>query len=109
MNSFDSNPGAGFLKQYVRGYNDYSQAGTDIPSGRIQNNYAQESGGPLQGQTLISSDPSFQIYPDIDDPIVDKWVYGRPDYKPAPPLDMEEFNRRLLKVRDEVHRTLKGV
>lgn len=66
----------GFLQQYLRGFNDYQQAGTDIPSRRIQNQYGQESGGPLINQTLISRDPSFKINepPDIDSPTVDRWI-----------------------------------
>lgn len=54
-------PAVGFLQQYVRGMNDFSQEGTDIPSLRLQDQYAQESGGPLVGQQLISSTPSFEI------------------------------------------------
>jgi len=57
-------PGIEFLRQFVRGASDYSQAGTDIPSMRLQDKYAQESGGPLLNQTLISSTPSFDLrYP----------------------------------------------
>jgi hypothetical protein len=54
-------PAVGFLQQYVRGMNDFSQEGTDIPSLRLQDQYAQESGGPLIGQQLISSTPSFDL------------------------------------------------
>jgi len=62
-------PAVGFLQQYVSGMNDFSQAGTDdIPSFRLQDQYAQESGGPLVSQQLISSTPSFEINerPSID-------------------------------------------
>lgn len=54
----------GFLQSYTKGFEDYSQAGTDIPSLRLQDKYAQESGGPLFGQTSISANPSFDLsYP----------------------------------------------
>lgn len=97
-------------KEFSSGIQDYSQIGSDIPPRHIQSSYAQESGGPLQGQTLISSDPSFSVYPDIDSPEVDRWVEGlrsQPGYKPAK-LDMNRFNQRLIDLRDEVHRTLRG-
>jgi len=61
-------PAVGFLREYVEGMEDYSQAGSDIPSLRLQDQYAQESGGPLVSQQLISSTPSFEINqkPSID-------------------------------------------
>jgi len=61
-------PAVGFLREYVEGMENYSQAGTKIPSLRLQDQYAQESGGPLVGQQLISSTPSFEINerPSID-------------------------------------------
>ena len=40
----------GFLQTYVQGLQEYEQAGTDIPDLRLQNEYAQEMGGPLQQQ-----------------------------------------------------------
>lgn len=56
----------GFLQSYARGIEDYSQEGDDIPDIRLQNKYAQESGGPLVEQTLISGSPSFDLsVPDI--------------------------------------------
>ena len=51
----------GFLQAYTQGFNDYSQAGTDIPSLRMQDKYAQETGGPLLNQSLISATPSFDL------------------------------------------------
>jgi hypothetical protein len=51
----------GFLQQYIRGAQDYSQAGEGIPDFRLQDQYAQEMGGPLFGETLISGDPSFDL------------------------------------------------
>jgi len=58
----------GFLREYLEGKNYYSQAGPKIPSFSLQNQYAQESGGPLVSQQLISSTPSFEINerPSID-------------------------------------------
>jgi len=65
-------PAVGFLQQYVKGMEDYSQAGSDIPSLRLQDQYAQESGGPLVGQQLISSTPSFEIN---EKPSIDPNIY----------------------------------
>ena len=54
------NGSMGFLQTYVKGMQDYQQAGTSIPDLRLQNRYAQESGGPLIEQTIAGS-PSFDI------------------------------------------------
>ena len=54
--------GLGFLQQYLRGFEDYSQAGTDIPERRQQLKYEQEEGGPLYGEQMISGTPSFSIF-----------------------------------------------
>jgi len=58
----------GFLREYVEGIKDYRQKGPKIPSFSLQDQYAQESGGPLVSQQLISSTPSFEINgkPSID-------------------------------------------
>ena len=50
----------GFLQTYVKGMQDYQQAGTGIPNLRLQNQYAQERGGPLM-QQMIAGSPSFEI------------------------------------------------
>lgn len=56
--------GISFLRKFIRGASDYSQEGTDIPSLRLQDKYAQETGGPLLGESLISGSPSFDLrYP----------------------------------------------
>lgn len=53
--------GIGFLQEYLRGFSDYSQAGTDIPSLRMQEKYGQERGGPLVSEMMITGSPSFEI------------------------------------------------
>ena len=57
----DQNPALGYLQQYVRGFEDYSQAGSTIPSLRVQKKHEEEQGGPLVDQTLISASPSFDL------------------------------------------------
>ena len=59
----DNNNAIGFLQQYVKGKQGYSQQSTDprIPTYGIQEGYAQELGGPLIDETLISADPSFDL------------------------------------------------
>ena len=37
----------GYLQQYSRGVNKYSQGGTSIPDFTTQSSYANEEGGPL--------------------------------------------------------------
>lgn len=51
----------GFLQAYKSVMSDYSQAGEAIPDLRLQNKYAQEIGGPLVQENLISGSPSFEI------------------------------------------------
>lgn len=73
----------GFLQQYVKGMQDYSQSGEGIPDLRLQDKYAQESGGPLIGETLISGAPSFDLS-DIERP-----GYG-PEVAPGTGIDVLE-------------------
>jgi hypothetical protein len=59
-----TNPAIGFLRSYLQGYQDYSQAGTNIPEMRLQEKYGQEQGGPFVSEQLISGSPSFDLrYP----------------------------------------------
>ena len=48
----------GFLQQYVQGIQKYEQAGPNIPDLMLQNQYAQERGGPLM-QQMIAGVPDF--------------------------------------------------
>lgn len=90
----------GFLQQYVKGMQDYSQAGEGIPDLRLQDKYAQESGGPLVGETLISGSPSFDLTPDIDDPIVDKWIEENRKRNPNTRMPTyEEVLKRIPAIR----------
>ena len=50
----------GFLQTYVEGMQNYEQAGDGIADFRLQNQYAQERGGPLM-QQMIAGSPSFEI------------------------------------------------
>lgn len=52
---------AGYLQTYVRGMRKHEQAGTSIPDFRVQQEYAQESGGPLMQSYKVSGNPSFDI------------------------------------------------
>ena len=49
--------GVGFLREYLRGFQSYQQAGTDIPSRKVRTDYGQEQAGPLVSEQLISMDP----------------------------------------------------
>ena len=55
-----SNP-AGYLQMYVQGMREHEQAGTDIPDFRVQQEYAQEQGGPLFQSYEVSGSPSFDV------------------------------------------------
>ena len=55
-----SNP-AGYLQMYVQGMREHEQAGTNIPDFRVQQEYAQEQGGPLFQSYEVSGSPSFDV------------------------------------------------
>lgn len=99
----------GFLREYVSGKQDYSQESRNIPNFpdfRFQNRYAQESGGPLVGETLISGTPSFDMsVPDI------------PALGPETPASMRRqqlemlmpgFSERARKAREKYRTILRG-
>ena len=44
-----------------RGWEDYNQQGSNIPTLRVQDKYAQESGTPFYSQTSFSPNPDFNI------------------------------------------------
>ena len=92
MGDTDFPAALGFLQQYVRGASDYSQMGTDIPDLRLQNKYAQEMGGPLLGETLLSRNPSFDLsYPKIPG----RDVEGIPNAND--PVMREKLRQRMLR------------
>jgi hypothetical protein len=74
----------GFLQQYVQGIAARSQAGEGIPDFGVQEQYAQESGGPLVSRTIRYSPPNAIIKaPHLDSPYMDK-LFER-DMKPMKP------------------------
>ena len=93
--------GLGYLQEYVAGMNRYQQAGTDVPDFGVQMDYAQQSGGPLMGQTVAQGIPVGQdpIFPMGQEEFSD-YVRGRLDQKNPPnrpiPADMM---RRIQGVR----------
>jgi hypothetical protein len=96
----------GFLQSYAKGMEDYQQSGDVIPDLRLQNKYAQEFGGPLVQESLISGSPSFDIPPDIDSPIVDRWIKEYNENNPRRYTDtMEDALKRARALRGR----LKGV
>ena len=98
-NRMASNP-AGYLQQYVKGMKEYEQAGTDIPDLRVQDEYAQEAGGPLIENYEISADPSFDLMgPDIDSPVVDKWIQNT---RPQPRIPRDRLLENIRRVRGMV-------
>jgi hypothetical protein len=97
-----ANGPSGFLQTYVRGMREHEQAGTDIPDFRVQQEYAQEGGGPLIEGTQISADPSFDLMgPDIDSPEVDNWIRNS---RPQPRLNMDRLNENIRRVRSSLPR-----
>lgn len=74
----------GFLQQYIRGFNDYQQAGENIPAQHFQTQYGQEQGGPLISRTIKYSPPNAIIKaPHLDSPYMDQLIER--GYKPLNP------------------------
>jgi len=94
--------GPAFLQGYIRWMGDHKQAGEGIPDFRVQQEYAQEAGGPLIEGTQISADPSFDLMgPDIDSPEVDDWIRNS---RPQPRLNMDRLNQNIRRVRSSLPR-----
>lgn len=94
-------PNAGFLQQYVKGMQGYSQKGTDIPALRLESEYQQQEGGPLFEKQTIAGSPSFNIAPDIDSPSVDRWikeVRSQPGYQAPKFLSPDQMRQRVLEL-----------
>jgi len=49
----NGNDGVGFLREYLRGFQSYQQAGSDIPSRKVRTDYGQEQAGPLVSHTTV--------------------------------------------------------
>lgn len=93
----------GYLQEYVSGMNRYEQGGADIADFGVQANYAQQAGGPLMGQTLIAGSPSFDLAPDIDSPIVDRWIREYDQRNPGKRQpDLNEIRRRMPAIRSRL-------
>jgi hypothetical protein len=76
--------GVGFLREYLRGFQSYQQAGTDIPDRSLRTDYGQEQGGPLIARTIRYTPPNAIIKaPHLDSPYMDK-LFER-DMKPMKP------------------------
>jgi hypothetical protein len=92
----------GFLREYISGRTGYSQEGTEIPSLRLQKDYAQEAGGPLFEQDLISGTPSFNIDPDIDSPIIDQDIKKLQERHGVSKTNMKELERNSQRLRNMI-------
>lgn len=74
----------GFLQSYSKGLSQYQQQGESIPDFAVQNQYAQELGGPLISRTIRYSPPNAIIKaPHIDSPYMEQ-LYER-GFKPLMP------------------------
>lgn len=91
----------GFLQSYSKGLSKYEQEGETIPDFSVQNQYAQELGGPLIQETIargipVGEDP---IFPMSQEEFSD-YVYGRLDQKKGlRPQLPEEIRRRIPAAR----------
>ncbi len=76
--------GVGFLREYLRGFENYQQEGTDIPERGIRTDYAQEQEGPLVARTIRYSPPNAIIKaPHLDSPYMEQLIER--GFKPLKP------------------------
>jgi hypothetical protein len=76
--------GAGFLREYLRGFQSYKQAGTDIPDFGVEKQYGQEQGGPLMSRTIQYTPPNAILKtPGLDSPYMDQLIELK--FKPLTP------------------------
>ena len=74
----------GFLQSYRKGLSQYEQEGQGIPDFSVQNQYAQELGGPLISRTIQYSPPNAILKtPHIDSPYMDQLIQR--GFKPLKP------------------------
>ena len=74
----------GFLQSYRKGLSQYEQEGEGIPDFSVQNQYAQELGGPLISRTIQYSPPNAILKtPHIDSPYMDQLIQR--GFKPLKP------------------------
>ena len=74
----------GFLREYLRGSQDYQQARTDIPTEAISFDYNKEQGGPLVARTIRYSPPNAILKtPHLDSPYMDQLIER--GFKPLTP------------------------
>ena len=110
---------ASYYAEQFSGDNYFGQSGTNIPSFGIQGGYAGGSstdvppyfGGYVANapapatnflNNFIAQEPSFDLSPDIDSPIVDKWIQdlnANPAFKPYPRPQPGELEKRIRQLR----------
>jgi hypothetical protein len=74
----------GFLREYLGGFQNYQQEGTDIPSQAFSTEYGQEQGGPLISRTIRYSPPNAILKtPHLDSPYMDQLLER--GFKPLKP------------------------
>jgi len=65
----------GFLREYLKGFQSYQQAGTDIPEQSFRTDYGQEQDGPLVARTIRYSPPNAILKtPHLDSPYMDQLI-----------------------------------
>jgi hypothetical protein len=80
------NQGMGFLQSYLRGRQNYSQIGTDIPGRQYETEYAQEQGGPLVSEQVISSLPPAMTQDEFRQEVWNRQDRKRPEVPTSPLL-----------------------
>jgi hypothetical protein len=78
--------GIGFLQSYLRGRQNYSQIGTDIPGRQYETEYAQEQGGPLVSEQVISSLPPAMTQDEFRQEVWNRQDRKRPEVPTSPRL-----------------------
>lgn len=93
----DTKKPTGYLQEEKEGSRTFAQSGTDVPNFQVGQAYEQQEGGPIFEQ-MFAGGPSFDMAPDIDDPIIDRWLEqerSKPGYVPPKIPTGPELKRRI--------------
>lgn len=80
------NQGIGFLQSYLGGRQKYSQIGTDIPGRQYETEYAQEQGGPLVSEQMLSGSPFPMTQDEFREEVWNRQDRKRPEVPTSPLL-----------------------
>jgi len=96
----------GYFREDLQGFRSASMTTPQTGEVGAAQQYGQSEGGPIFGETVIAGSPSFDIPPDINSPIVDRWIKENGQLNPN--LQKDTMEKALERARALRGRLLKG-